>query len=158
MGIDVAKILGLDPNQVKQGQNAIATITEDIACMRADIAALTRLMSYHYGKARQDHNGYDPAALPGVKRVQPAAGETKTIDFRALLSKPASSGFIKNIGPVDVELVYLKANQGSDGTTKSNTYILTVSETLPIDGLIDAIEITTPAAASAAGDVQTNAR
>ena len=152
-------MLGLDQTTIGQLIQLGNELRHDLRCMVDELAALKRQHSYQLGRPRTDVDGYDPAALPGITGVAPAPGETLPLDFRALLGKPATHGFIQNIGKVDVELVFVKAAQGSDGTTQTQPLVLAAGgEKLPIDGAIDKISVNNDATAVDNAKVQAYVR
>jgi len=132
------QLLGLKPEEVQrliaELQEAIRALKGEMACIKASLEAIERILGYEYGRPSRALMGHDPMRLPLIAQVE-AAGEAKRVDVAGLLGKPATRGHVVNIGDAKAALWF------ETGSQRVGPYYLLPAAALDLSWALEILEV-----------------
>jgi hypothetical protein len=132
------QLLGLKPEEIQrliaELQEALKALKGEMACMKASLEAVERILGYEYGRPSRALMGHDPLRLPLIAQVE-AAGEAKRVDVAGLLGKPATRGHVVNIGDARAALWF------ETGAQRVGPYYLLPAAALDLSWALEILEV-----------------
>jgi len=132
------QLLGLKPEEIQrliaELQEALKALKGEMACMKASLEAVERILGYEYGRPSRALMGHDPLRLPLIAQVE-AAGEAKRVDVAGLLGKPATRGHVVNIGDAKAALWF------ETGSQRMGPYYLLPAAALDLSWALEILEV-----------------
>ena len=132
------QLLGLKPEEIQrliaELQEALKALKGEMACMKASLEAVERILGYEYGRPSRALIGHDPLRLPLVAQVE-ASGEAKRVDVAGLLGKPATRGHVVNIGDAKAALWF------ETGSQRMGPYYLLPAAALDLSWALEILEV-----------------
>jgi hypothetical protein len=132
------QLLGLKPEEIQrliaELQEALKALKGEMACMKASLEAVERILGYEYGRPSRALMGHDPLRLPLIAQVE-AAGEAKRVDVAGLLGKPATRGHVVNIGDAKAALWF------ETGAQRVGPYYLLPAAALDLSWALEILEV-----------------
>jgi len=132
------QLLGLKPEEIQrliaELQEALKALKGEMACMKASLEAVERILGYEYGRPSRALMGHDPLRLPLIAQVE-ASGETKRVNVAGLLGKPATRGHIVNIGEARAAIWF------ETGAQRVGPYYLLPAAALDLSWALEILEV-----------------